>query len=57
MTREEIEGIVERGIEEIAIKRMGMVRPPKENVVTVKRKSDTTSSQIPNSKLMSDDKN
>ncbi|OGW36105.1 MAG: cell division protein FtsL [Nitrospirae bacterium GWD2_57_9] len=26
-------------IEEIATKRMGMVRPPKENVVTVKRKA------------------
>jgi cell division protein FtsL len=26
-------------IEEIAIKRMGMVRPPKENVVTVKRRT------------------
>ncbi len=25
-------------LEEIAIKRMGMIRPPKENVVTVKRK-------------------
>lgn len=26
-------------IEEIAVKRMGMVRPPKENVVTVKRRA------------------
>jgi cell division protein FtsL len=26
-------------IEEIAVKRMGMVRPPKENVVTVKRRT------------------
>ena len=28
-----------RRIEEIAVKRMGMVRPPKENVVTVKRRA------------------
>jgi cell division protein FtsL len=32
-------------IEEIAMKRLGMVRPPKENIVIVKRKRD-----IPNSK-------
>jgi cell division protein FtsL len=39
-------------IEEIAIKRLGMVRPPKENIVIVKRKSDilNSKSQIPNSK-------
>jgi len=30
-------------IEEIAIKRLGMVRPPKENVVVVKRRVDTSS--------------
>jgi len=29
-------------IEEIAIKRLGMVRPPKENVVSVKRKTTPT---------------
>jgi cell division protein FtsL len=34
-------------IEEIAIKRLGMVRPVKENVVMVKRKRDTTNSKIP----------
>jgi cell division protein FtsL len=28
-------------IEEIAIKRLGMIRPPKENIVIVKRKRDT----------------
>lgn len=28
-------------IEAIALKRLGMVRPPKENVVVVKRKEDT----------------
>ena len=39
-------------IEEIAIKRLGMVRPAKENVVMVKRKRDKTNSkiQIPNDK-------
>ena len=39
-------------IEEIAIKRLGMVRPSKENIVIVKRKKDITSSknQNPNSK-------
>ena len=39
-------------IEEIAIKRLGMVRPPKENIVIVKRKKDITNSknQNPNSK-------
>jgi cell division protein FtsL len=39
-------------IEEIAIKRLGMVRPPKENIVIVKRKRDITNSknQNPNSK-------
>jgi cell division protein FtsL len=39
-------------IEEIAIKRLGMVRPPKENIVTVKRMKDTAGSknQAPNSK-------
>jgi cell division protein FtsL len=39
-------------IEEIAIKRLGMVRPPKENIVVVKRKKDITNSknQNPNSK-------
>jgi cell division protein FtsL len=39
-------------IEEIAIKRLGMVRPPKENIVIVKRKKDITNSknQIPASK-------
>ncbi len=37
-------------IEEIAIKRLGMVRPAKENVVVVKRKQDTANSniQVPN---------
>jgi cell division protein FtsL len=29
-------------IEEIAIKRLGMVRPPKENVVVVKRRVDSS---------------
>ena len=29
-------------IEEIAIKRLGMVRPPKENVVVVKRREDSS---------------
>ena len=39
-------------IEEIAIKRLGMVRPEKENVVMVRRKKDTTNSKIqaPNDK-------
>ncbi len=39
-------------IEEIAIKRLGMVRPAKENVVMVKRKKDRTTSkiQVPNEK-------
>ena len=39
-------------IEEIATKRLGMVRPAKENVVIVKRKRDTANSknQIPNTK-------
>jgi cell division protein FtsL len=39
-------------IEEIAIKRLGMVRPAKENVVMVKRKRDTINSkiQVPNDK-------
>lgn len=39
-------------IEEIAIKRLGMVRPAKENIVMVKRKRDTTNAkiQIPNDK-------
>jgi cell division protein FtsL len=39
-------------IEEIAIKRLGMVRPAKENVVIVKRKRDRENSknQIPNTK-------
>jgi cell division protein FtsL len=32
-------------IEEIAIKRMGMIRPAKENVVTVKRKRDAENSK------------
>jgi len=32
-------------IEEIAIKRLGMVRPAKENVVIVKRKRDTENSK------------
>ncbi len=33
-------------IEEIALKRLGMVRPPKENVVAVKRKNDETKSKL-----------
>jgi cell division protein FtsL len=33
-------------IEEIAIQRLGMVRPAKENVVIVKRKRDTLNSKI-----------
>jgi cell division protein FtsL len=39
-------------IEEIAIKRLGMVRPPKENIVVVKRKRDIANSknQNPNTK-------
>jgi cell division protein FtsL len=39
-------------IEEIAIKRLGMIRPAKKNIVVVKRKRDTTNSkiQIPNIK-------
>lgn len=39
-------------IEEIAIKRLGMIRPAKENIVIVKRKKDTANSknQIPNTK-------
>ena len=32
-------------IEEIAIKRLGMVRPAKENIVVVKRKKDTADSK------------
>jgi len=32
-------------IEEIAINRLGMIRPAKENVVTVKRKRDATNSR------------
>jgi cell division protein FtsL len=35
-------------IEEIAIKRLGMVRPPKENIVIVKRKQDITNSKDQN---------
>jgi cell division protein FtsL len=40
-------------IEEIAIKRLGMVRPAKENIVIVKRKKDSANSKIqaPNSLL------
>jgi cell division protein FtsL len=34
-------------IEEIAIKRMGMVRPAKENIVGVKRKADGANSKTP----------
>ncbi len=39
-------------IEEIAIKRLGMVRPAKENIVIVKRRRDSANSkdQIPNAK-------
>lgn len=38
-------------IEEIATKRMGMVRPPKENVVVVKRKiAANSNNQIPSTK-------
>ncbi len=33
-------------IEEIALKRLGMVRPPKENVVVVKRKDDEAKSKL-----------
>jgi len=33
-------------IEEIAIKRLGMVRPPKENIVIVKRKKETSNSNM-----------
>ena len=35
-------------IEEIAIKRLGMVRPAKENVVIVKRKKDAEKSKLQN---------
>lgn len=35
-------------IEEIATKRLGMVRPPKENIVMVRRKRDEGNSKIPN---------
>jgi cell division protein FtsL len=34
-------------IEEIAIKRMGMVRPAKENIVLVKRKADGAKARTP----------
>jgi len=34
-------------IEEIAIKRMGMVRPAKENIVGVKRKADGAKARTP----------
>ena len=39
-------------IEEIALKRLGMIRPPKENVVAVKRKDEEANSrsQAPNDK-------
>jgi cell division protein FtsL len=38
-------------IEEIAVKRLGMVRPAKENIVAVKRKQNAThNNQITNSK-------
>ncbi len=33
-------------IEEIAVKRLGMIRPPKDNVVVVKRKSDAINSRV-----------
>ena len=36
-------------IEEIAIKRLGMVRPPKENIVVVKRKTGDVSGSEPRS--------
>jgi cell division protein FtsL len=35
-------------IEEIAIKHLGMIRPPKENIVIVKRKRDITNSKNQN---------
>jgi cell division protein FtsL len=38
-------------IEEIAIKRLGMVRPSKDNVVVVKRKGTETNSKIQSSKF------
>jgi cell division protein FtsL len=37
-------------IEEIATKRMGMIRPLKENVIVVKRKESNSNNQIPNIK-------
>ena len=36
-------------IEELAMKRMGMVRPPKENIVVVKRKANDAKSNKQNS--------
>ena len=33
-------------IEEIAMKRLGMVRPPKENIVIVKRKGNTKNTRV-----------
>ncbi len=35
-------------IEEIAVKRLGMIRPPKDNVVVVKRKRDAVNSRVQN---------